>query len=76
MVVYIFSVSKSGVKSVIMSKRGGLSDEQLAMMLEEDEGSDDDTGELTGEQWQEGEDDSDEEGGEESCNETMEEGDG
>ena len=48
------------------------------MMLEneEDSGGEDDTGELTGEQWEEEGDNSDEEEGEKSGNETMEEGDG
>ena len=47
-------------------------------MLENDEdsGGEGDTGELTGEQWEEEGDNSDEEEGEKSGNETMEEGDG
>lgn len=53
-----------------------MSDQQIEMMLDEDSGGEDDTGELTGELWQEDGGDSDEEAGEKSGSETMEEGDG
>ena len=54
-IYYIFFVSEPRVKSVKMSRRGGLPDQQIDSTLEEDSG---DTGELTGEQWQEGGSDS------------------
>ena len=49
-IYYIFFVSEPRVKSVKMSRRGGLPDQQIDSTLEEDSGGEDDTGELTGEQ--------------------------
>ena len=51
-----FTLFQSQVKSVRMSRRGRLSDQQLAMTLEEDSGGEDDT---TKEQWVEDGDDID-----------------
>ena len=56
-----------------MSRRGRLSDQQLAMTLEEDSGGEDDT---TKEQWVEDGDDIDKEGGENQGVRTVELGDG
>ena len=59
-----------------MSRRAGLSDQQIDSMLEEDSGGEDDTEELTGEEWQEDGGDSDDDVGEISGSEIIEEGDG
>ena len=66
----IFFVSEPRVKIVKMSRRGGLPDQQIDSTLEEDSGGEDDTGELTGEQCQEGGSDSDDDVEEISGSET------